>query len=161
MMLVSPKLCLFTFLSPCRSSLTCTWEISKVCPTSIVLNHFFSFFKIEVLVHDTTCSLASCLFCFVSDARDREQLARNNITHILSIHDSAAPILKVRHMHLLLASSASSACEKPRRYLHPSRDHSHRVRPCDADHKPVCQVAQWEVLHAGPEQFTVPVVNKQ
>ncbi|CAL8280173.1 unnamed protein product [Lota lota] len=27
------------------------------------------------------------------DARDREQLARNNITHILSIHDSAAPIL--------------------------------------------------------------------
>ncbi|CAG5896655.1 unnamed protein product [Menidia menidia] len=30
------------------------------------------------------------------DARDREQLARNNITHILSIHDSAAPILQVR-----------------------------------------------------------------
>ncbi|XP_070775816.1 dual specificity protein phosphatase 22-B isoform X2 [Enoplosus armatus] len=28
------------------------------------------------------------------DARDREQLARNNITHILSIHDSAAPILQ-------------------------------------------------------------------
>nr|XP_029479361.1 dual specificity protein phosphatase 22-B-like isoform X2 [Oncorhynchus nerka] len=27
------------------------------------------------------------------DARDREQLTRNNITHILSIHDSAAPIL--------------------------------------------------------------------
>ncbi|KAM4727544.1 dual specificity protein phosphatase 22-B [Anableps anableps] len=27
------------------------------------------------------------------DARDREQLARNNITHILSIHESAAPIL--------------------------------------------------------------------
>ncbi|XP_059914238.1 dual specificity protein phosphatase 22-B [Gadus macrocephalus] len=27
------------------------------------------------------------------DARDREQLARNNITHILSVHDSAAPIL--------------------------------------------------------------------
>ncbi|KAG8014195.1 Dual specificity protein phosphatase 22-B, partial [Nibea albiflora] len=34
------------------------------------------------------------LFCFLSDARDREQLARNNITHILSIHDSAAPILQ-------------------------------------------------------------------
>uniref|UniRef100_H3CIH6 Dual specificity phosphatase 22b n=1 Tax=Tetraodon nigroviridis TaxID=99883 RepID=H3CIH6_TETNG len=31
---------------------------------------------------------------FRVDARDREQLARNNITHILSIHDSAAPILK-------------------------------------------------------------------
>ncbi|XP_035268280.1 dual specificity protein phosphatase 22-B-like isoform X2 [Anguilla rostrata] len=28
------------------------------------------------------------------DARDREQLARNNITHILSIHDSAAPQLQ-------------------------------------------------------------------
>ncbi|KAG7263386.1 hypothetical protein CRUP_017332 [Coryphaenoides rupestris] len=28
------------------------------------------------------------------DARDREQLARNNITHILSVHDSAAPILQ-------------------------------------------------------------------
>lgn len=28
------------------------------------------------------------------DAKDREQLARNNITHILSIHDSAAPILQ-------------------------------------------------------------------
>ncbi|XP_061654678.1 dual specificity protein phosphatase 22-B isoform X2 [Phyllopteryx taeniolatus] len=28
------------------------------------------------------------------DARDREQLARNNITHILSIHDNAAPILQ-------------------------------------------------------------------
>ncbi|TNN54017.1 Dual specificity protein phosphatase 22-B [Liparis tanakae] len=28
------------------------------------------------------------------DAKDREQLAKNNITHILSIHDSAAPILQ-------------------------------------------------------------------
>ncbi|XP_072297686.1 dual specificity protein phosphatase 22-B [Eucyclogobius newberryi] len=28
------------------------------------------------------------------DARDREQLARNNITHILSIHDNAAPLLQ-------------------------------------------------------------------
>ncbi|XP_036375154.1 dual specificity protein phosphatase 22-B-like [Megalops cyprinoides] len=28
------------------------------------------------------------------DARDREQLARHNITHILSIHDSAAPLLQ-------------------------------------------------------------------
>ncbi|XP_061776238.1 dual specificity protein phosphatase 22-B isoform X2 [Nerophis ophidion] len=31
---------------------------------------------------------------FLPDARDREQLARNNITHILSIHDTAAPILQ-------------------------------------------------------------------
>lgn len=30
----------------------------------------------------------------IKDARDREQLARNNITHILSIHDTAAPILQ-------------------------------------------------------------------
>ncbi|XP_041941358.1 dual specificity protein phosphatase 22-B [Alosa sapidissima] len=28
------------------------------------------------------------------DARDREQLAKHNITHILSIHDTAAPILQ-------------------------------------------------------------------
>lgn len=43
-----------------------------------------------------------CLFhlFILPDARDREQLARNNITHILSIHDSAAPILKVRDLHL-------------------------------------------------------------
>ncbi|XP_007548796.1 dual specificity protein phosphatase 22-B [Poecilia latipinna] len=27
------------------------------------------------------------------DARDREQLARNNITHILSVHECAAPML--------------------------------------------------------------------
>ncbi|XP_018978190.1 dual specificity protein phosphatase 22-B isoform X2 [Cyprinus carpio] len=30
----------------------------------------------------------------IKDARDKEQLARNNITHILSIHDTAAPILQ-------------------------------------------------------------------
>ncbi|KAJ8276859.1 hypothetical protein GJAV_G00068710 [Gymnothorax javanicus] len=28
------------------------------------------------------------------DARDREQLARHNITHILSIHDTASPLLQ-------------------------------------------------------------------
>ncbi|XP_077955421.1 dual specificity protein phosphatase 22-B isoform X6 [Gasterosteus aculeatus] len=38
------------------------------------------------------------------DARDREQLARHNITHILSIHDSAAPILQKRTLGLLLIS---------------------------------------------------------
>ena len=31
-----------------------------------------------------------------SDARDRELLKQHNITHILSIHDTAAPILEVR-----------------------------------------------------------------
>ncbi|XP_076828358.1 dual specificity protein phosphatase 22-B isoform X2 [Brachyhypopomus gauderio] len=44
------------------------------------------------------------------DARDREQLARNNITHILSIHDTAAPILqgsafqREHHIHARVSS---------------------------------------------------------
>ncbi|XP_008332519.1 dual specificity protein phosphatase 22-B [Cynoglossus semilaevis] len=38
------------------------------------------------------------------DARDREQLARNNITHILSIHDSAAPILQEMNYLCILAA---------------------------------------------------------
>lgn len=33
---------------------------------------------------------------FTADARDVEQLSKNNITHILSIHDSARPMLEVR-----------------------------------------------------------------
>ena len=41
-------------------------------------------------------SLSFDTFFSLADARDREQLTRNNITHILSIHDSAAPILPVR-----------------------------------------------------------------
>nr|AAH93370.1 Dual specificity phosphatase 22b [Danio rerio]AAI64020.1 Dusp22b protein [Danio rerio] len=40
------------------------------------------------------------------DARDREQLARNNITHILSIHDTAAPILQ--EMTYLCIAAADS-----------------------------------------------------
>lgn len=32
----------------------------------------------------------------IADARDVEQLSKNNITHILSIHDSARPMLEVR-----------------------------------------------------------------
>uniref|UniRef100_A0A670Z1G5 Uncharacterized protein n=1 Tax=Pseudonaja textilis TaxID=8673 RepID=A0A670Z1G5_PSETE len=38
--------------------------------------------------------LFPCLL-FVADARDTEQLKQNNITHILSIHDSARPMLEV------------------------------------------------------------------
>ncbi|KAL6491113.1 hypothetical protein MHYP_G00014580 [Metynnis hypsauchen] len=38
------------------------------------------------------------------DARDREQLARNNITHILSIHDTAAPILQEMTYLCILAA---------------------------------------------------------
>ncbi|XP_043921087.1 dual specificity protein phosphatase 22 isoform X2 [Protopterus annectens] len=30
----------------------------------------------------------------IKDARDREQLGKNNITHILSVHDSARPVLE-------------------------------------------------------------------
>lgn len=37
-------------------------------------------------------------FPFTADARDVEQLSKNNITHILSIHDSARPMLEVRGM---------------------------------------------------------------
>ncbi|KFO99930.1 Dual specificity protein phosphatase 22, partial [Calypte anna] len=40
------------------------------------------------------------------DARDVEQLSKNNITHILSIHDSARPMLEVRE-HFLHPSSVS------------------------------------------------------
>uniref|UniRef100_A0A8C8AJW5 Uncharacterized protein n=1 Tax=Otus sunia TaxID=257818 RepID=A0A8C8AJW5_9STRI len=36
----------------------------------------------------------SSFFPFIADARDVEQLSKNNITHILSIHDSARPMLE-------------------------------------------------------------------
>lgn len=44
--------------------------------------------------------IKKCLpfFPFTADARDVEQLSKNNITHILSIHDSARPMLEVRGM---------------------------------------------------------------
>lgn len=35
-------------------------------------------------------------FPSVTDARDAEQLSRNKVTHILSVHDSARPMLEVR-----------------------------------------------------------------
>uniref|UniRef100_A0A3Q2YGJ5 Dual specificity phosphatase 22b n=1 Tax=Hippocampus comes TaxID=109280 RepID=A0A3Q2YGJ5_HIPCM len=43
------------------------------------------------------------------NARDREQLAKNNITHILSIHDTAAPILQ--EMTYLCISAADLPTE--------------------------------------------------
>uniref|UniRef100_A0A4W6FB66 Uncharacterized protein n=1 Tax=Lates calcarifer TaxID=8187 RepID=A0A4W6FB66_LATCA len=45
------------------------------------------------------------------DARDRELLAQHNITHILSIHDTAAPILEVTdaRRYLLLSSAVLAA----------------------------------------------------
>ncbi|KFR00247.1 Dual specificity protein phosphatase 22, partial [Opisthocomus hoazin] len=42
------------------------------------------------------------------DARDVEQLSKNNITHILSIHDSARPMLEVRE-HFLYSPSVFRA----------------------------------------------------
>ncbi|KFZ65332.1 Dual specificity protein phosphatase 22, partial [Antrostomus carolinensis] len=45
-------------------------------------------------------------FSLITDARDVEQLSKNNITHILSIHDSARPMLEVRE-HFLYSPFAS------------------------------------------------------
>ncbi|XP_016415402.1 dual specificity protein phosphatase 22-B-like isoform X2 [Sinocyclocheilus rhinocerous] len=60
------------------------------------------------------------------DARDRAQLARNNITHILSIHDTAAPILQ--EMTYLCIPAADSPTqnlvqhfEKSIKFMHESR----------------------------------------
>ncbi|XP_015269503.1 PREDICTED: dual specificity protein phosphatase 22, partial [Gekko japonicus] len=42
------------------------------------------------------------------DARDTEQLKRNNVTHILSIHDSARPMLEgVKYLCIPAADSPS------------------------------------------------------
>lgn len=35
----------------------------------------------------------------MTDARDAEQLSKNKVTHILSVHDSARPMLEVRELH--------------------------------------------------------------
>lgn len=32
----------------------------------------------------------------MADARDADQLSRNKVTHILSVHDSARPMMEVR-----------------------------------------------------------------
>ncbi|XP_059420176.1 dual specificity protein phosphatase 22-B [Carassius carassius] len=60
------------------------------------------------------------------DARDREQLARNNITHILSIHDTTAPILQ--EMTYLCIPAADSPTQnliqhfkKSIKFMHESR----------------------------------------
>lgn len=38
------------------------------------------------------------IFMWSTDAQDRELLAQHSITHILSIHDMAAPVLEVRQL---------------------------------------------------------------
>ncbi|XP_051983880.1 dual specificity protein phosphatase 22-B isoform X2 [Xyrauchen texanus] len=60
------------------------------------------------------------------DARDREQLARNNITHILSIHDTAAPILQEMTYLCIAAADAPSQnliqhFKESIRFMHESR----------------------------------------
>ncbi|NWH21731.1 DUS22 phosphatase, partial [Grus americana] len=48
------------------------------------------------------------IFPFIADARDVEQLSKNNITHILSIHDSARPMLEgVKYLCIPAADSPS------------------------------------------------------
>lgn len=41
-----------------------------------------------------TCQIGSG-FMFLSDAKDPDQLGRNKITHIISIHESPQPLLQV------------------------------------------------------------------
>ncbi|XP_056149732.1 dual specificity protein phosphatase 22-B [Lampris incognitus] len=60
------------------------------------------------------------------DARDREQLARNNITHILSIHDSAAPILQ--EMTYLCISAADLPTQNLTQYFKQSIMFMHESR---------------------------------
>ncbi|KAM9845194.1 dual specificity protein phosphatase 22-B isoform 1-T1 [Aulostomus maculatus] len=60
------------------------------------------------------------------DARDREQLARNNITHILSIHDSAAPILQ--EMTYLCISAADLPTQNLKQHFKQSIMFMHESR---------------------------------
>ncbi|XP_005912733.1 dual specificity protein phosphatase 22-B isoform X1 [Haplochromis burtoni] len=60
------------------------------------------------------------------DARDREHLARNNITHILSIHDSAAPILQ--EMTYLCISAADLPTQNLSQYFKQSIVFMHESR---------------------------------
>ena len=46
------------------------------------------------------------IFNFIlSDAKDMDQLTKNNITHILAIHDNAQPVLEV-HVSMYIVSVA-------------------------------------------------------
>ncbi|KAL2097263.1 hypothetical protein ACEWY4_006470 [Coilia grayii] len=60
------------------------------------------------------------------DARDREQLARNNITHILSIHDTAAPILQ--EMTYLCIAAADQPTQNLTQYFKESIIFMHECR---------------------------------
>lgn len=60
------------------------------------------------------------------DARDREQLARHNITHILSIHDSAAPLLQ--EMTYLCIPAADLPTQNLTQYFKESISFMHESR---------------------------------
>uniref|UniRef100_A0A3Q2YF08 Dual specificity phosphatase 22b n=1 Tax=Hippocampus comes TaxID=109280 RepID=A0A3Q2YF08_HIPCM len=55
------------------------------------------------------------------DARDREQLAKNNITHILSIHDTAAPILQEMTYLCISAADLTQHFKQSIMFMHESR----------------------------------------
>ncbi|XP_033915132.1 dual specificity protein phosphatase 22-B [Acipenser ruthenus] len=60
------------------------------------------------------------------DARDREELSKHNITHILSIHDSAAPILQ--EMTYLCIPAADSPSQNLTQYFKESIKFIHQCR---------------------------------
>ncbi|XP_044280480.1 dual specificity protein phosphatase 22 isoform X1 [Varanus komodoensis] len=60
------------------------------------------------------------------DARDTEQLKRNNITHILSIHDSARPMLE--GMKYLCIPAADSPSQNLARHFKESIEFIHECR---------------------------------
>lgn len=108
-----------------------------------------------------TAHTHSLSICFLSDARDREQLARNNITHILSIHDSAAPILQVNTFATIISCISNFL----NIYIYitdligrgPSYYIAHDLN-CDTVNEPVCQVDQEEVSYCFNNRTRV---NKQ
>ncbi|XP_039609370.1 dual specificity protein phosphatase 22-B [Polypterus senegalus] len=60
------------------------------------------------------------------DSRDREQLSKHNITHILSIHDSAAPMLQ--EMTYLCIPAADSPSQNLIQYFKESIKFIHECR---------------------------------
>lgn len=74
-------------------------------------------FRSNSLAENINCPPLSSM----TDARDAEQLSKNKVTHILSVHDSARPMLEVRAqsracvcpVSLGLAGAGDAACPLP------------------------------------------------
>lgn len=63
-------------------------------------------------------NVLSVCFCFL-DAQNKELLESRNITHILSIHDTAAPVLEVRSMASgTITSKPCNTTSGPLNYWH-------------------------------------------